>query len=70
MPDLAGATGGETIASEAAMPCVSAPLLLLVGGCGRGGVLRPEEVGDLDSPSLVMVDWEEERENVFARGAR
>jgi hypothetical protein len=68
IPDLAGATGGDTIASEAAMPCMSAPLLLLVGA-GTGGVLSPDAVGE-DLSSAVMVDCEEEREKVLARGAR
>ena len=27
-------------------------------------------VGDFESASGVMVDWEEDRENVLARGAR
>lgn len=52
------------------MPCVSDPLLALVGACVIGGVLRPEVVGDFVSASGVMVDWEEEREKVLARGAR
>lgn len=50
------------------MFCVSAPLL----DCGTG-VLVPEEVeGDFAgaAASGVMVDWEEEREKVLARGAR
>lgn len=32
------------------------------------GVGGPD--GDLAGASAVMVDWEEEREKVFARGAR
>ena len=49
------------------MPCGSAPLLV-GAGCGIEGV--PESVGDCFGASGVMVDWEEERENVLARGAR
>lgn len=48
------------------MFCASAPLLLAVGT----GVLVPEAVGDLAGASGVMVDCEEEREKVLARGAR
>jgi hypothetical protein len=47
------------------MPCVSAAEPLLLVGAGTGGV-----EGDLESESGVMVDWEEEREKVLARGAR
>lgn len=32
------------------------------------GVVEPE--GDFAGASVVMVDWEEDRENVLARGAR
>lgn len=56
------------MASDAAMFCVSAPLL--VGAAEVTGVCVPEEVGDLAGASGVMVDWEEEREKVLARGAR
>ena len=68
IPGLAGATGGETIASDAAMFCASDPLL--VGAGAVIGVCVPEDVGDLAGASGVMVDCEEEREKVFARGAR
>ena len=50
------------------MPCVSAPLLL-VGGRGTG-VCVPETVGDFWAESVAMVDWEEVREKVLARGPR
>ena len=56
------------------MPCVSAlPLLVVEAAWEVGGVCVPEVevvVGDLESDSGVMVDWEEEREKVLARGAR
>ena len=56
------------------MPCVSALPLLVAGAAWEvGGVWVPEVevvVGDLESDSGVMVDWEEEREKVLARGAR
>lgn len=48
------------------MFCASAPLLLGTGV----GVLVPEAVGDLAGASGTMVDCEEEREKVLARGAR
>lgn len=66
IPGRAAATGGEIICSDAAIFCVSAPLLL----GGGTGVLVPEVVGDLAGASGVMVDWEDEREKVLARGAR
>ncbi len=69
IPDLAGATGGETMASEAAMPWLSAPLLDVVVEAVVGGVDRPEEAAEALS-SETSVDWEEEREKVLARGAR
>lgn len=37
-------------------------------GAGMEGVVEPE--GDFAGASVVMVDWEEEREKVLARGAR
>ena len=62
------------MASEATMPFVSGLPLLVVGvACDVGGVWDPEVVvvvGDLESASGVMVDWEEDREKVLARGAR
>jgi hypothetical protein len=78
IPGFAGATGGDTIASEATMPCVSGLPLIVVGvACDVGGVCDPDVVvvlvlvvGDLESASGVMVDWEEDREKVLARGAR
>jgi len=55
----------------------SAPLAVLVGvgaGCGTGvcvpGVVEAEDEGFGVVDSVVMVDWEEEREKVLARGAR
>jgi len=54
------------------MFCGSAPLLL----AGGAGVVVPvlvldvETEGDLAGASGTMVDWEEEREKVLARGAR
>ena len=67
MPDLAGATGGETMDSEAAMPCESEPLAEVGVGAGEVCIV----VGDLEvSDSGTMVDWDEEREKVLARGAR
>lgn len=61
--------------SEAAMPCVSAFPLLVVGAALDGGGVWATEavdvvVGDLDSSLGVIVDVEEERENVLASGAR
>jgi hypothetical protein len=55
------------------MFCVSLPLLLVLCwrfevGAGMEGVVEPE--GDFAGASVVMVDWEEEREKVLARGAR
>ena len=55
------------------MFCVSLPLLLVLCwrlevGAGVEGVVEPE--GDFAGASVVMVDWEEEREKVLARGAR
>jgi len=37
-------------------------------GAGMEGVVEPE--GDFAGASVVMVDWEEEREKVLASGAR
>lgn len=55
----------------------SAPLAVLVGvgaGCGTGvcvpGEVEAEDEGFGVVDSVVMVDWEEEREKVLARGAR
>ena len=73
IPGLAGATGGEIMVSEAAMPWTSAPLLGAGVGCGGvevGAVAVTVALGDLAGSSEVMVDWEEEREKVLARGAR
>jgi hypothetical protein len=77
IPGLAGATGGDIMFSEAAMPWMSGfPLLVVDAACDVGGVWAPAEVevvvvvGDLESDSGVMVDVEEEREKVLARGAR
>lgn len=62
IPGFAGATGGDIMFSEAAMPCGSGLPLLVVGtACDVGGVWVPEVVvvvgvGDLDSASGVMVD--------------
>ena len=55
------------------MFCVSLPLLLVLCwrfevGAGMDGVVEPE--GDFAGASVVMVDWDEEREKVFASGAR
>jgi len=58
--------------SDAAMPCVSAPLLLAAVVVWLRGVCVPGVVdadGDLAGVS-AMVDWEEDREKVLARGAR
>ena len=75
IPGLAGATGGDIMFSEAAMPWVSGlPLLVVGAACEIGGVCAPAEVvvavGDLASDSGVIVDVEEEREKVLASGAR
>jgi hypothetical protein len=73
IPGLTSGAGGEIRASDAAMFCTSPPLLLVlcwrfeVGG-GMKGVVEPE--GDFAGASVVMVDWEEEREKVLASGAR
>lgn len=55
------------------MFCVSLPLLLVLCwrlevGAGMEGVEVAE--GDFAGASVVMVDWEEEREKVLASGAR
>lgn len=55
------------------MFCASLPLLLVLCwrfevGAGMDGVVDAE--GDLAGASVVMVDWDEEREKVLARGAR
>ena len=55
--------------SEAMMPCVSAPLLG-GAGCWVISLAKPEWVGDFSGASGTMVDWEEVREKVLARGAR
>ena len=73
MPGRAGATGGEIMVSDAAMPCVSEPLLLAavvlwLRGVDVPGVEVPE--GAFAEALSTMVDWEEEREKVLARGAR
>jgi hypothetical protein len=73
IPGLTSCVGGEIRASEAAMFCASLPLLLVLCwrfevGAGMLGVEVPE--GDLAEASVVMVDWEEEREKVLASGAR
>ena len=74
IPGFAGATGGDIIFSDAEIPCGSAFPLLVAGAVWDvGGVWVPEivpVVGELVSLSGVMVDVEEEREKVFARGAR
>ena len=76
IPGFAGATGGDTIDSEATIPCVSGlPLIVVVVVCDVGGVWVPGVVvvvvvGDLESASGTMVDWEVDREKVLARGAR
>lgn len=73
IPGLTSGAGGDIRASDAAMFCVSLPLLLVLCwrfevGAGMEGVVEPE--GDFAGASAVMVDWEEEREKVFASGAR
>lgn len=74
IPGLTGAGGGDINASEAAMFCASEPLLDGArvedweSGVERPGVVEPD--GDLAGASGVMVDCEEEREKVLARGAR
>jgi hypothetical protein len=55
------------------MFCASLPLLLVLCwrlevGAGIEGVVEAE--GDFADASVVMVDWEEEREKVLASGAR
>jgi len=73
IPGRTGPAGGEIKASEAAMFCASEPLFdgAMVDDCESGveapGVVLPD--GDLTGAS-VIVDWEEEREKVLARGAR
>jgi hypothetical protein len=73
IPGLTSGAGGDIRASDAAMFCVSLPLLLVLCwrfevGAGMEGVVEPE--GDFAGASVVMVDWEEEREKVLASGAR
>ena len=69
IPGLADTGGGDIISSEATIPCGSDPLLCVVA-CDIGGVCGPEASGDFCGASGVMVDCEEEREKVLARGAR
>lgn len=69
IPGLTGAGGGDINASEAAMFCASgARVEDWESGVERPGVVEPD--GDLAGASGVMVDCEEEREKVLARGAR
>jgi len=73
IPGLTGPAGGEINASEAAIFCASEALLDGARvDCDNGvevpGVVGPDD--DLTGASGVMVDCEEEREKVLARGAR
>jgi len=73
IPGLTSGAGGDIRASDAAMFCASLPLLLVLCwrfevGAGMEGVVEPE--GDFAGASVVMVDWEEDREKVLASGAR
>jgi hypothetical protein len=67
IPGLTSGAGGEIRASDAAMFCASLPLLLVLCwrlevGAGIEGVVEAE--GDFADASVVMVDWEEERQGV------
>ena len=73
IPGLTSGAGGEIRASDAAMFWVSFPLLLVLCcrfevGVWMDGVVEPD--GDFAGASAVMVDWEEDREKVLAKGAR
>ena len=73
VPGLTSGAGGEIRASDAAMFWASPPLLLVLCcrfevGAWMDGVVEPE--GDFAGASVVMVDCEEDREKVLARGAR
>lgn len=59
--------------SDAAMPFVSTPLLLGASVDCESGVDVPGVdgwEGDLAGASCASADWDDEREKVFARGAR
>lgn len=75
IPGRTTTAGGDVRASEAAMPCGSAPLLLADGGASGDvcevGVCAPVAgVPAFAAGSLTMVDCEEDREKVFASGVR
>lgn len=66
IPGRTGAVGGETIASDAAMPCGSALLLLTGVAAVVVGVVAPVWGGVAVEPlleaSFTMVDCEDDRE--------
>lgn len=68
IPGFAGATGGETICSEAMIPCMSVPLLGVVLWDNEVDVVEVE--ADFTEASGVIVEVEEEREKVLASGPR